>query len=717
MTLFRIRVIIFLFVVAISTSIERVSSRSSCSNSFRVDQTEPVFIRGTVSQSRVGTDLFVAPGCGARFYPTTANAGLHAGDFVLVSADIRPLAPRRNPYDFDEKGFLRSKNVFLVAERLRVLVVDHGRHDRTLLFLWKARSWVATRIEGVYEDTEISGLLNAMLLGDRSRMPTTMKEGFRATGLAHLLAISGLHFGTISATLLGLISVILRRLPLSLQTRRRLSFWLVIVAMAFYTFLVKASPSVIRAFVMMGMTVAAWSTGRKYILGSALLRAFLVLVVLNPIQIFNAGFLLSFSAVAGIAVGLHLGRSPRVVLLKKSCSRSTWGVVFAVWISFCASVFTSPFVLYFIGFIPLLSFLLGPLAIWLTTISLALSLVTVIFSPLLDSLAPLSILLFHFLLSLVDTGSTISFQPTIQHAVGEWNFAAFILLFLLLAMARVPWQIRTALINLMLLGVFISVLARSEHELEVSFLDVGQGDAAILSIAGKTPLVVDTGPENRSGRAVARHLSAVNNSSAEYGVVLTHPHQDHTGGMAFLTESLPQAQIIHSGWYEDNSSPLSAPGIRVERGQTIDLIPETRIYVLHPPSSIVRYPSSNENDNSVVLLVVFGQTRFLLLGDVEMEAERMVLDNYAPFLGVDVVKIAHHGSKTSSLPELVNASQPRYAVVSVGLNNRFLHPDIDVLERWKGARAQVLSTAEHGAIEFKTDGLTLQPYRPMVSGR
>jgi len=251
--------------------------------------------------------------------------------------------------------------------------------------------------------------------------------------------------------------------------------------------------------------------------------------------------------------------------------------------------------------------------------------------------------------------------------------------------------------------------------LEVSFLDVGQGDAAVLSIFGKEPLVIDTGPGSGSGKTIARHLSSFTNQSSEFFVALTHPHQDHTGGMPYLSESFPHAREIRSGRYQESGKQWFNSAIEVGRGQALDWNSESRIYVLHPPSSGASTPINHVNDDSVVLLVVFGQIKFLLLGDVEKSAESQILDTYAPILDVDVVKVAHHGSKTSSSPPLIAATHPLYAIVSVGANNRFSHPDKEILERWIRSGTDVKLTSHSGAITFRTDGRTLKDPRSMIS--
>lgn len=255
-----------------------------------------------------------------------------------------------------------------------------------------------------------------------------------------------------------------------------------------------------------------------------------------------------------------------------------------------------------------------------------------------------------------------------------------------------------------------------EEELTVHFIDVGQGDAILIEAPGAVVLI-DGGPRT-AGEIVVQYL--VDRGIREPGepidlVIATHPHADHIGGLIEVLQTFPVYRIIDSGiphttiTYDDYLSEVEKQVdaghcvFETPEGQEIDLGGNATLTVLGPEEDL-----SSLNDNSVVCRLDFGQTSFLFTGDAEEAAEQHLL-GLGVQLAADVLKVGHHGSRTSTTAVFLEAVSPQYAVICVGEGNVYGHPHEEVLSRLDGTDVEVFRTDLQGTIVFTSDGTTLTP--------
>ncbi len=260
-----------------------------------------------------------------------------------------------------------------------------------------------------------------------------------------------------------------------------------------------------------------------------------------------------------------------------------------------------------------------------------------------------------------------------------------------------------------ILLVFFALLptGADTSRLEVHFLDVGQGDCAIVLCDGES-MVIDGGPRGASQYVYSYVHDTLRLSHIDY-IVSTHPHLDHVGGLASVLNAAP-VDLILTPLTEWNSKAFNSmlkyaelqgtPLVVPREGDTLQLGCAV-ITILHCWPEAVQ--QSRTNDSSIVLRIDFGSTSFLFTGDAEDWSEYMMIDSRVN-LKADVMKVSHHGSGTASTEEFLKAVQPEYAVISVGKNNEYGHPHRNVLDRLSSIGASVLRTDELGTIIIESDG-------------
>ena len=643
--------------------------------------------------------------------PDSLAPGMH----VLLKGKAKPPYGKRNPGDFDYRSFLAQSRIHLVLDADQWVPLDLALplSSRLRRLLYLARTYVVQTMHDAVPAAPTRALLQALILGDQSQISNTTVTRFREAGLSHLLAVSGLHVLCVGLMLYALLRPLCLRLRMRWLTMEYVRVVSTLLLMLTYLSLTDFKPAVFRATVMTSIFIIAPLVQRPSASLNTLFVAAFILLVINPVYLIKPGFQLSFAAVASI---IHFyPRLPMPTIRSRAWGPPTRYLVSSFYVSFTALIGTLPISLYHFEVASPGGLLLNIAAIPATTGVLISGLFLLVCAPLNSDIGALfgdsADVFARLLLFIVEQGS--AHAPTMS--LSYWpNLDTFCILsgavvgLISLLNVRICWP-NACLLGLFLLYVqWMPILKGSHHpRLEVLFFDVGHGDAALVTFPNGRHLLVDTGdtPWNPDRLILVEHFRRYRIGCID-AVVVTHPDRDHVGGL----QSLVEHHCIHTIYTNgdnrfSNVLPKSSPAKNLSAGDTLALDPRVAVRVLAPPRSLVN--KSNSNDGSIILMIDYGATRFLFLGDAEQTAETYLVEHVPDMLPSQVVKVGHHGSRTSSTPPLVQhvaAHTAPYALISSGPETRYGLPDEEVIRRWRAHNAHIHNTAESGALWLSSNG-------------
>ena len=569
----------------------------------------------------------------------------------------------------------------LKSARFLVLEAEPGVVSR-----WAGR--LRQRAEQAFEGTGARdrgpALARALLLGDRSRLPKAWQAALRRCGLAHLLAVSGLHVGLLAFLLL----------ILAMPLRPPIRYLPALVGIALYLLLVGPRPAVLRASLMglLGLSAVMLQRPPQGLNALACCAAGLALV--DPSIVGDLGFQLSVAATGGIlALAPILCR--RWPTLDHPLGRSLAATI-------GAQLATLPWTAALMGGLHPLAPVLNLIAVPMLALFLMLSFLWLAVSVIAGANAGAA------LIPALDAGAA-SVEALARLPASPWLFLPSqvggvpLTAGVALALWRPVWVARGALFACTLLLTGASARGpRPEAPVEVVMFDVGQGDAILLRDGRHTALVDGGGWPHGDfgGRILVPALARLGVDRLD-AAILTHPDGDHCSGLVDVTRYLPVREVwMGPGW---NGAPcagalLGAAAGRwrvLWQGETATL-GRWQLEVLHPTPGSRR----GRNDRSLVLAARFGRHRVLLSGDVESATERHLLRRPAADLAASVLKVAHHGSRSSTTAAFLRAVSPRLALISSGPGNPYGHPHPRVLERLQSSGIRVMRTDRSGMVRL-----------------
>ncbi len=572
----------------------------------------------------------------------------------------------------------------------------------------RARAWLRDRLLAQLGDQRYGGVLLALVIGDQRAIAESDWALFNRTGIAHLVSISGLHVTMLAALAAGLVGAVWRRSPralarLPVQTAALTAGALTALG---YALLAGWGVPAQRTVIMLAAVALAWSARTQLGPGTALAAAAALVCLVDPWAVTAAGFWLSFGAVAAIFWVMQ-GRAPSA----EPSLRSTLAIAARVQLAVTLALIPATVLLFqqLSVVSPLANAVAIPLVSWVVT---PLALLGAVFAALpspVDAIAPGPLALANGVFTMLATLlATLASTPWSALAVAAppWPLA-------LLALAGVAWMLAPPGWPLRWIGVagllpmFVWPVERPRAgDLWLTALDVGQGSALVLETRNQTWLY-DAGPRYSSDtdagqRVILPYLRWRGIDSLD-GMIISHLDSDHSGGAASVLAGTSVARVLSS------VSPGNAAlaGARNPEpcvaGQTIRA-GELVLKMLHPDANDYAQPRST-NAMSCVVAARSGTASVLLTGDIPAAEEAAMLKR-EPLAPLTWMAVPHHGSRSSSSEALLDAAQPRWAVVQSGYRNRFGHPDAQVVARYQRHGIDLERTDRGGALQwrFQADG-------------
>jgi competence protein ComEC len=551
-------------------------------------------------------------------------------------------------------------------------------------------------------------MAKALLIAEQQEIPLEMRDRYARAGMVHMLSISGLHVAIIAGTILLVLQA--ARVPRDAATIAG------IILTGFYVAIIGAPPPAVRSAAMLAIVGASRLTQRPTSQWAALaVGAFAPLI--NPRTMLDLGYQLSVLGIAGLIASGKLSR--RILGNRKVRHKKIYKELIA---SFVATIITTPLVAWYFGRISLIApfsnLIAGPIVSILQPclfLALAFAPIPAIGRMFADASHPLLAAFDRIaVIASVMPAASIDVTPSLVTVV----IGGLIVICLITAcMSRYP--ARPAIASLA--GVCLIVWSPGLHlpyagGVEMHVLDVGQGDAILIRTDRGRWIIFDAGRIWRTGDAgkskVMPYIRTRGGSVEAF--VLSHAHADHIGGAASVIRAIKPHYFFDAAFAQGSSvysntlrvaDSAGTEWTRVHPGAELNV--DGVVMRFLAPDSAWTASLNDPNEASTIAVVEYGDVRFLLTGDAERDEEKWLLDHELGELHADVLKVAHHGSSTSSTDAFLRAVQPALAVISVGADNRYGHPSPDVIASLARTGAQTVRTDKVGTIIVRTDGKRL----------
>lgn len=640
------------------------------------------------------------------------KANYKMGNWLQITGEYEEAEAPGNPGQFDTVRYYESKGIEFAVKKAEVRVLDEN--------YWPVREWMAktkARFQIIFEEivgVENASILSAMILGEKKGLDKEVKTLYQDNGIAHILAISGLH--------ISLLGMGLYKLLRKLGGPFLLSGIFSGIFMIGYGIMTGLGISTLRAVIMFVAYLAAGVLGRTYDILSALSLAAVLILLKSPNNLYDAGFLLSFGAVLGIsAVAPALKNAAGI----KSKLWDTLSVSLGIQLT------TIPIVLYFYYVIPLYGIILNLFVIPLMSFVLVFGIagcLTGLFSLIggIFLASPCYYILGIYKLLCMWT----LMLPAAQLVIGRPGIGQMIAYCLLLMLMCIFKQknnkldlIKWVIGSILLLGI---IFYQPRSGFSITFLDVGQGDGISMESPEGLQYFIDGGSSDitkvGSGR-IEPFLSYKGIKTIDY-YMISHMDADHISGLLEILEGyslnlidvnsggvhirhlvLPKTRQKDDAYKKIESLALKnkIPVIYFGKGDKL-LDREVTIRCLHPSG---KFTEEERNESSMVLEVTYKNFKILLTGDVEGIGEERLLEGNE-LKDVDVLKAAHHGSENSMSEEFLRLVKPEHTIISCGKDNRYGHPHPALIDRLRGIGSRYYITPLEGAITITSDGNSYQ---------
>ncbi|MBE6139726.1 MAG: DNA internalization-related competence protein ComEC/Rec2 [Firmicutes bacterium] len=654
---------IFLIILSILTIFTIIHKINNISSKYNIDTKEIIGFVTNIKKDEEKTILTIKDkeNILAYYYNET---DINLGDKVKIIGTLNKLSSNTNFNLFNYKNYMLSKNTHFNMNVDNIILIEKNKN-----IFYKMKTYLINRIKNIKKHE----YLNTFILGDSSYIDDTLLESYRINGISHLFSVSGMHITLLSSITLAILNKI---------KKKYINYLFVILFLLFYMFLTNFTPSVIRAtclfiFLSLNKVLKLNLTTSKILLIILMFN-----LIINPYNIYNVGFKFSY------IISLYLVAFSKIISRYKNYIVRT---LVTSSISFLSSI---PILInnYFsinimttlnnVMFVPLISIIIFPFSL------------IVLLIPKLD-------FIYELMINILEKLSLFVTNFKIEIIFSKVNIFIIILYYLIITLVLYKiYKRKYKYIFLIIIVLFIHTnINYIKNNPYITFIDVGQGDSAFIHLPyNKGNILIDTGGKYNydTSKDIISYLKSEGIKNIDF-LLISHGDYDHMGEAINLVNNFKVEKVIFNcGPYNDLEKDL----IKVLDKEKIKYyscikelnIDKKKLYFLQTKEY------DNENDNSNVIYTELDGYRFMFMGDASSTTEKEILNKYN-LLDIDVLKVGHHGSRTSSSKEFINEINPNYSVISVGKNNRYGHPNKEVLDNLENSK--IYRTDQDGSIMFK----------------
>ena len=588
------------------------------------------------------------------------------GDTLELKGKIE--LPNKNtiPNLFNYKNYLKSKNINITINPTSIKLLKQNK---------KIKYKIKENIINYIEKFKTKEYLKTFILGDNSNLEKNILTSYQTNGISHLFAVSGMHLSLFSNILL----LILKRI----NKNETINHLIIIIFFIFFAFLTNYTPSILRALILYILTTLNKQLNLNIKTIYLLIIDLIILLLYNPFYIYNIGFIYSFIITASLII------TSKIINKQKKYTKK---ILLTSTISFITSIPISINNFHEINIIsPITNLIFVPL---ISLIIFPLSLLTLLIKPL-DNILLITTKILENLSLLIEK---LKINIILSHI--PWYMIIIYYITIIIFIKGIEQKQIKKLLPLLLIIVIHTNIKYISTITRITSLDVGQGDSTLIELNNKN-ILIDTGGRPNSNTSLVLnktipYLKSLGIKKIHYAV-LTHGDFDHMGEAINLVNNFKVEKVIFNcGPYNDLEKEL----IKVLDEKKIKYyscikelnINNNKLYFLQTKVY------DNENDNSNVIITELDGYKFMFMGDTSTVTEKEILNKYN-LSDIDVLKVGHHGSKTSSGIEFINKIEPKYSIISVGKNNMYGHPNKDVLDNLKNSK--IYRTDQDGSIMFK----------------
>lgn len=619
------------------------------------------------------------------------------GDSLYIEGEFKQPEEARNYKGYNYKQYLKTKKIIgtVELEKVKILKSSNGS------FIHNIQKYIRDTINGTLTDEE-GNLLLAILLGDKDKLSEDIQESFKTSNLSHMLAVSGAH---VSYIILGLTYV----LQNSIIGKKNGKIVCIIFLLAFMA-ITNFTPSVTRACIMAILTLLSSIIYRKSDVYTNISVAALITLIFNPYSLLDLGFQLSYGGTIGIIIFI------KRIQEKKSNSKVINYIKQMALVSIYANIIIIPIMMYHfntVSFTFIISNIMASPILGIIVITGFLFIIaSITVKPLTRLIAIFIKPILSILIKISQICSKLPFSNILVVTPYMFNVISYYAIILYCIKSKKNNKCKIIICLLIVLILINFIIYIFPQKLRIFFIDVGQGDSTLIITPDKKTVLIDGGGSDSfdvGEKVLLPYLLDRRILKIDY-VLISHFDTDHCGGILTIMEKVKVKNIIiseqaeHSENYERFKKLMIHKKIRlieVKKGDKIKIGRYSEFKILFPTSRLL---SENPlNNNSIVAQFNYNNFKMLFTGDIEKLAEQQILKTEKAEIRADILKVAHHGSKTSSIPEFIKAVRPKIALIGVGKNNTFGHPNQQTIKNLENIKCRIYRTDLQGEIIIKID--------------